>query len=363
MRAFIKVSSVAPGGGPAGYVYNLLEGNASLTEPVDYHGFPEPLQHRQAHRARPPGNRLEIQVRASARKVRSRLLPRIRQEARDAEQSNAIIVHGFQHIEHLLRSARRLSPLIYMPHSPVPFAQEQEMYASSLRGKKIRLDSFRKQEQAIFDAADYIVFPSGGAASCYSDFNFRSEKVRYVATGGPDLRITAGDDPELAQYKPYILFLGRYVEHKGYDIFNHLAARASRSGLKEFTFLSAGGGPLKPTENVVDLGWQTDPGALIRSASAVVIPSSRAYYDLLPIEVASLDRPILFSDVGGNRDQQLLLPNSRIFRSGDTQDAILNLRVLLERSNAYQGGNRSAYIRHMTLERFARSWAQLLQSV
>lgn len=96
---------------------------------------------------------------------------------------------------------------------------------------------------------------------------------------------------ELRLPEPYVLFAGRYTKDKGADTYFDIAKSMSvivgennnDQNYKRLSFVSCGGGPLCPNDNVTDLGWLPggDVAHLIKRARIVIYPSRQIDCDPL----------------------------------------------------------------------------------
>lgn len=375
-RAVLVATHLRPGGGPAGYAYNLIDAFKAheRSSPVRYEFIgtasnartqlssisPLSPQRRFAslgrkllsNRAELLARRLHFDVSSSARRRRETVA-----------RNDVLILHGCQPQTVLVDFAKRRGMLIiYMPHSPTPAAHETlATHADS--GLKGALPSFQSkldEEARLIERADCVVFPCPEAAEPYVE--------EFPQLGGMDVRFLLSGVPEppssLLNSRPpgepkRALFVGRYVSQKGFDLYDAAAALLPRS---EILFQSMGAGPLRP-RHAHDLGWQARPWEHIRRADVIVIPNRVAYYDLLPLECAALAKPLILTPVGGNLAQARLLPDS-ILADACTPSAIATsiggaVERLLEDDN-WGGANRAAYERYFRADLLLDRWNALV---
>jgi len=254
-----------------------------------------------------------------------------------------------------------------MPHSPSPTADEERMIelARTGRSSSARYRFLRWDENRSIALADIVVFASPGAAEQYDQAfpaALRSTERRYVLSGVGDPVPKRTDSAVRALHGRVVLFAGRYVAHKGYDLFLEAAAAARARGVSA-VFATLGTGPdRRTTDHVIDLGWSEDPASELRDAAAVVIPNRIAYYDLLPLEAAALGKPLVLTMVGGDNDQLEALPASTGAAVDPESIAQAVERVLdsLDRDPGYGHENRQVYEAQFTPARLADRWAAVL---
>lgn len=222
-------------------------------------------------------------------------------------------------------------------------------------------------ERKVFSLADLVVFPSPGAAAEYTAAfpeQLSRTRIAYIrsAVAPPSTTSQAHPTPGTAP----VLFVGRYVGHKGFDLFCE-AAEIAQAQDPDLHFQSLGAGPMKAFGPVADLGWSEQPHERMLGAAMVVIANRVAYYDLLPLECAALGLPLVMTPVGGNVDQQRLLPDSVLAGSATSRhlaEAILTAAEHKLTRPTWGSRNREAYAAYFTVPQMARDWdAALAESV
>jgi glycosyltransferase involved in cell wall biosynthesis len=379
-RVVVLAPAIRRGGGPAGYVYNQMLGHETLqragrskntfvflgARDSRDHG---PAQTRAAMVSRLKTIIVSLGLKRVAADIVALLSSRQRRMKREIARADVVVFHG-PYNTHLAASRDKRVTLIYMPHSPVIAADE---YRDLLRDSheamgRRRHENMRNEEGDIIGAADTVVFPSPGAATEYRrQFPERlAEKSAYIRSG---CRVAAQKGEAKREIvdpgKVSILYAGRYVSHRGCDLFV-AAARHLKEGGFEAEFYAAGSGPLKiDTQCVRDLGWRDDMFDVIRAVDIVVIPNRRAYCDLFPIECAALGKPMIMSCVGGNADLARELPD--VIACQPTIESVADaIRTAVEtrRASANWGErNRVAYEAMFTAESLAQSWDEFVSSL
>ena len=354
-RIAMITDSIREGGGPAGYVYNLRKGLNLITE------------------------KLNIKVKFSGINMKYypshfvfffwRFLYRgfnFIKRWLMIVFSDVCVFQGYQQSKYI-KLAKRLKKLcIYQPHSPSIKADEDKMNYE-LQGSKIPHDIYcnlKNNEKELFDSSDIVVFPSDNAGlAYYSEWKsiINSKKVFYLKSG----TIVRKSNHSLnlrSKFpgKTIIAFIGRFVTHKGFDIFCEAAKKLKTSD--EIQFVCAGSGSLQnllESSNIYNLGFISDVGSLLENVDMVIIPNRITYYDLLPIECAAYGKPLIFSNVGGNISQNKDMPDSLLFSSEDINDlcATIKKTVDIRNENKLWGSkNRLAYENLFTEKKMAERW-------
>ncbi|GAA4485977.1 glycosyltransferase family 4 protein [Microbacterium panaciterrae] len=373
-RVLVVCDLIAPGGGPTGYTYNLRAALARTDSPdvdVRFAGLvleqrnratgeprPAPARTRRTPSIRRIVGRIRHEI---GHALKSGMTPRLRAQIAAAD---VVVFQGFQDPRRLRFARSRGKATWYMPHSPTLSGDEFAMMNAGRAPGKVARTRRRmiRDERALFRLADRVVFPTWGAAGVYVDaFGgiLATTPTRYVLSGVPRpvLRETAGDDGDA---DPAILFVGRYVAHKGYDLFL-AAAEALAAERPDLRFCTLGAGPDRRASDAVhDLGWLDDPTPAIARARFLVIPNRTAYFDLLPLEAAALGKGLVFTAVGGNVDQQALLPDSVLCAPSELAAGI-EQGIELSADPAWGHANAAAYEQVFTDERMAERWLALFR--
>ncbi|MGP6204412.1 glycosyltransferase [Microbacterium sp. F2] len=282
-------------------------------------------------------------------------------------RSDVVVFHGFQR-NRRMRVARRLRRTsIYMPHSPSVAADEYLML-QRLSGNTIdasMVDKLREGERLLFAMSDWVVFPCVEASSEYiASFGneLAQKRVSYIASGVDGLS-SMGHSNTQHSPEPVVLFVGRYVTHKGYDLYLSAAREISNEGVSA-RFESLGVGPIEASDNcVVDLGWSENPGEHIQRASVVVVPNRIAYFDLLPLEVASLGKPLVLTAVGGNIAQAKALPHSVMVDTDSLSEGIIEALNRIRADPRWGWANRDVFDAEFTSVEMARRWLSFIRRV
>ena len=227
-----------------------------------------------------------------------------------------LIAYGLK--EHLGTNQK----LFIFQHSPTDFISEK---LSIFKDDKV-IDELYEElaiaEIGVFQQANGLILPCINAVDSYfvKSKNLRKEfeklldkfKVIELPTGVPKPVVNLDYNEELTQIKSLkeggkivVGYFGRYHQHKGFDIFINLAERFKNNS--NYIFISAGFGSdyKKCTqENYYNLGMLDkliDLPNAIHLCDCVCIPNRFTFFDLIALEVMALGRAILTSDTGGNK--------------------------------------------------------------
>jgi glycosyltransferase involved in cell wall biosynthesis len=369
MKAVFYAPIIRPGGGPGGYLYNLYSSShcKATKNSFIFHGKIYNDRKYNDYRYWPLS--LKAQMYLSARMIYVPFFFDYRTLLEYATKADVIVLHGAIHPTLLLNIRERCETVVFMPHSPSTWADEFIMdYAERrLKISKKRYEMYRWAELINIAYADHIVFPSINAAESYRiayPDQLKLGKVQYIESG-----VTlASRLPEDGSRKPAkrmkIAFVGRYNKHKGFDLFQK--ATKNLQARSDVEVVCAGGGPLKVSPHIKNLGWVNDINALLSDVDIVVVPNRVAYFDLWPLEAASAGKPIVFTPAGGNIDQQEALPDSILADDITTEAlefAILEAIEKLKQDPNWGANNRHVYLTRFTAEAMLNRWDNFITSL
>jgi glycosyltransferase involved in cell wall biosynthesis len=372
LRVLFLASAMRPGGGPAGYLYNLRDALSceSYSHSITFTGTVTHDRVPAVTQASPTrGARVKSFMRGPVQHAQI-LVDRSRSELRRSiDNVDLVIIHGYQGpglIRYLRRSGKRIG---YMPHSPVPMAVE----AAALQGREpwcMSHDhlSMLRLERELLWTADLVVAPSSNALAGYEPFFpgvTQLPHLRFVMSGldvpGPGI-----DTEEYSNSSPLVLFGGRYTAHKGYDLFCE-AARSVLSADAGVRLQSMGTGPLADAKyaHVEDLGWRPDVHGVLAKADIVCLPNRVAYFDLFAIESAAMGKALVVSDIGGGRDMLRLFPDA--VPCDPTKESLTEAILLAVQrwrgGRTYGKQNMVAYAAHCSAASMAAGWLGLLDEL
>lgn len=323
---------IRPGGGPAGYLYNLSEaiGDGSILEILatenlhkirtsDYEKV-QKSQNSLKYLARKTLNLLPNIIKWRLCKFRSSKFWKKKIDKNIVKILNeykVIVFHNHSLAYTYIKKHKVKNQNIYfMPHAPTETSTEflvglEGYYGNCPEKSKIDfLKFFGNFEKELYQNVDGLICPASSCLDAYFnwDNNFNAnEYIKFTPlTGVNKLKPTKSKNEILNSFnidsnKIVIGFIGRYHPHKGFDRFLKIAKEFNDS---RYHFISAGNGPIEPfpnTENYTNLGWQTDISNLIEMTDIIIIPNRYAYFDLLLLEAISLGKTIITRNIGGHK--------------------------------------------------------------
>lgn len=175
---------------------------------------------------------------------------------------------------------------------------------------------------------------------------------------------------ELASHRSF-LYVGRLVDHKGADVlaasYRRYRELAAAAGVEPWRLQVAGIGPLEPLftslEGVDLLGFRQPPevAELMRSASALVLPSHIEPYGVVVHEAAASGLPILASDFAGAMPGFVADGgNGWVVAAGDAE-AMAEAMLRMARAGAERLQEMSDISRALSTRNSPQRWARHLE--
>lgn len=306
---------IRPGGGPAGYLYNLeIACNKSQKVEVRYE---EKIESRaKTSTSNTPRNNVLKDIRRAFSDFKKIYKGKPLSTLNDIDNST-IIFHGVGEALLFLNHKDNLknnNKYYLMMHSPVPPHVELASDTNNNFIKKLRIYLLSKIEARCLKKVDGIVVPNIHAVDNYylDKPKLRSlldsKDVKEVPTGIKAIETTnfpsrehilanMNVDPE----NSVVGYFGRFIWDKGFDNFKIIV---EGSKIENITFISAGQGdlPLPESGNYINLGWRSDALELINAVDYVLVPNNVAYFDLIILEALSMGKRVITTYVGGSKN-------------------------------------------------------------
>jgi len=318
MKKLIHVTgAIRPGGGPAGYLYNLKEMLVEFdVKSIAVKAF------------------VESNKRGGLSSRKFKLITYAPQYLRIYALKGLLFLRAMKYLFdafRLLRAQKKNEYYVFhdqmmayayskitdrefsvMPHQPVELSKEVSMEYSIRYGVDFEevYDFYADKEIQVYKRSQYIIVPHLKSLDAYFlntryGFNFDEKKIISIVStviepevkkNKEALRVELG----IPKNKKIIGFIGRYTKNKGFDVFNELVNKST--GSESIFFISAGMGDIRAPINLnyKDLGWYEDVGSLINLCDLIVVPNLHAYFDLLPIEALLLNTPVVITPAGGS---------------------------------------------------------------
>lgn len=366
MSYVLHVASVLrPGGGPAGYLYNLRSSLPAGQTRVLVDSLTE-QQHRSAAVGHDGGRargikRLLGALRpdwAAARLCRKLLGSPIADADKLCawQKAPVLVIHELPLLASYLPHKPAAQRLLYWPHSPTEWSAEflhappaNVMCWGPTVLSRLRL-VLRRRELALIAQTDGLLASSREAFEGWFEQQASARHYivsRIVDTVQPGAPALGTPQPPNRHSMPRVGFFGRLHTDKGFDLFQEVAR-----AMPHVQFHCWGTGPLAVRPPVHGHGFTADIASAMASVDVVMVPNRRTYYDLVVLEALSLAKPVVLTGTGGFRE----LPHTDgIARCAPEAGALAaQVAALLER---YPDGvclaNRQLFDERFCLEKFA----------
>lgn len=369
-KVLVITPQIKPGGGPPGYVFNLMRGIDELevcSQVINKFTFKGELNPDRSKSTLDPSVFFKIRkyLVSSLKKLglKKFLSFKNRELRKLMDKNDLVIFQGYQDIDLMKYALKKKILTVYMPHSPTPASDEYRMLAElsdDIEFKEELYFLYERNEEYLIKNANFVVFPTKNSKTEYKKYQiYLEKKIVYIKSGVFIDNKFNGTSEVNAAIK--VAFIGRFVSHKGYDIFCEAAKLYSNNYNNQFVnFYTVGEGPMiYKYPELINLGWRSDVFDIISGVDIIVIPNRVSYFDLLPIECAALGKPLIMTKVGGSIDQLNDLIDSIAFEEL-TPESLMNAMVeaiKIKKMNPNWGiNNKLAYERLYTTKSFASRW-------
>lgn len=265
-------------------------------------------------------------------------------------------------------------------HSPKVFHKELTEDLFNLNYKKVDKEKrviLENIDTYSFSRADYVIFPCIFSEEPYRnswdeyDNIVSRKKVKYIPTSikkinkknkGNSIRKKNG----IGKNDIVISYVGRHNLVKGYDLIKKFAKKIWET--RDVYFLIAGNeAPLKGLKDKrwIEIGWTKDPHSIIEASNVFVLPNRQTYFDLILLEVLSLNKPVLLSETGGNKYfKKFSKSNLYYFQKNNIDSMIKQFENFLnDQNNNNLCLNERIFNNNFTLDIFIDRYFKLLEEL
>lgn len=327
MKLAHYIDFIRPGGGPMGYLYNL---DLALSKSKD-NKYIDVVSEKKSD-----SREVVLNTREEYFKKIKRYFPKFiaviihylyyylklktplnKQTLYKLNEYDIVVVHNFILFSKYRKYKKKEVDLYCMNHSPVSYSEELCDYISNFHKsvfmRSFFLNFFSKLELNEYCRSGNVVVPCREAVDGYFYYNktianvFNKLNFIEVPTGMNGLKPLKDykevrKELEIKDNQKAVCFVGRFNEHKGFDLYNQISSLLNSNSLnKDVVCFSVGSGKIKPGNDVINLGWRTDIGDVINGMDLIINCNEHTYFDLLIIEAMSLGKAIMATNVGGNK--------------------------------------------------------------
>lgn len=373
-------------GGAGGYVSRLKNGIELLKEKkteIDYVYLHKDIKKRKKNNLSKKLKKVlfPIKLWLIFKELNSSLPQELKNQIDKIGEENIATIHCHRSLD-LIQTKKYLSnsfkgKLLLTLHNPVPPSNEiceelEKDYGGLITRAFFCL--YRNLEVRALKETDILVLPCKEAVESYKktwkEFELLYEKKEkyFLLTGTDPYEVKIEKEifkekHKISREKYIVSYVGRHNWVKGYDLLKK-AAKLVIEENKNIIFLI--GGKEEPLEglkskNWIEIGWTRDPGSLVNASDLFILPNRETYFDLVALEVMSLNKKILASNTGGNNVLNTLSKDVKLFQSGNEKD--LARKILNECENKNNCNNREVYKKNFTPIIFAENYIKLLNKI
>lgn len=244
-------------------------------------------------------------------------------------ENDLIVVHFTLVAGQFLKRRTSNSALAVMSHSPTPvYLEMAAAYEPKMSSEELVRDEtvarLLQRELSIYEQADFIIAPSLSSVDGYRSTGpewgkvFSSSKVVTCLSGtsAPVVSREAKDwrrQLGVANGQLLAVFVGRDHPHKGIDMLMSAVSKLRQQGDHSFVLACAGLQTRgRAIDAVVELGYIKDIGGLLGAADFVISVDRCTYFNLSCLEALSMGKPLLLTNVGGNKEIKKYVPSTEI---------------------------------------------------
>ncbi len=184
--------------------------------------------------------------------------------------------------------------VIYQPHCPeLPWMEVLGVDEEAVQQRK-------REEKTVRDLiarSSVLVLPNEGARSIYESLIGPDLELRYLQSGAA-IPSDVGLIPLDPQFT-YLLYIGRRLPIKGFDIVREAFSKAYASR-QDLRLIVCGSGEPLLDPGVIDIGFTSRIHDWIASVDCVVNANRQSYLDLSVMETLAIGTPIIMSATHGH---------------------------------------------------------------
>ena len=155
----------------------------------------------------------------------------------------------------------------------------------------------KKAEELAFKRANVLIFANKGAQRVNQSLISKNSKIYYLHHGA--LPVSEKKIIPLAENKINLLYIGRRIPIKGFDIIVEAFKQASLMR-SDINLILVGNGSKVEGENIYDIGFSNTPHLWINSVDYVINCNRQSYFDLSVLETLSMGTPLIMSATWGH---------------------------------------------------------------
>jgi glycosyltransferase involved in cell wall biosynthesis len=275
---------------------------------------------------------------------------------------------------HSFRGARLYSPTLWRNVARYVQKHQIDIIHSVPAGfKRARADRYWLERISALYLSDQLVTVAHYVRKLFEqEWQLKPNQLKVIYNAVPIERYNTIPEPSLrSEIKPdpIILAVGRLIPDKAYDLLleaaHQILARHPGAQFRfvgqgtELAALQAQAQRLGIEQQVQFLGMRRDIPQLLAECDIFVLPSHREGLPLSVVEAMAAARPVIITDVGGNRELVTHNENGIIIAPGNANLLATALTDLLEhpeRWNLLGSAGRRRILQHFTMETMVQQY-------
>lgn len=378
---FLNKNSLAPIGGPLGYVYTLYKEDENREQKLNF--IEDPVNQVKTKGSVSRIQKFHLSIREKLYFIKILLWGK-RNPVIELNKYDIIHFHSTLELYKHRRSLKRFKGIVVLTsHSPIILSQE--FYQSAMRWEQIIFKplylALKAMDIGAFELSDYVVFPCEEAEEPYKHswrgfktFKKRNmQKFKYLLTGtyerypkksSASIRTQLNIPPNAF----VVCYVGRHNEIKGFDSLKELGKTILDKNDNVYFVIAGKEEPLKGIEHErwIEVGWTTDPHSFINAADVFILPNKETYFDLILLEVLSLGQIVLASRTGGNKffdneDYPGILEYSTVEEAEIRINELINMADEIRKT--LRISNKEVFLQYFNSDVFYENYLELLNEI
>lgn len=380
-------------GGPPTYLYNLkqavLNSNNNQVEFLDLYGSDDDLEQKTPllKRLRKKAAQYIYHGKLNNKlrfKLFLKIFPNISPELPEIDYDAYDFIHFHSTIDfyqYRKVKAKFKGKIILTSHCPKPPYLELIEDVFKLNKDKISKKNFKilkDIDDFAIKNADYLLFPCETAIEPYINawegFTqlIKNKEIAYVPTGIPPAQFKIAKAEFRKEHnipKEAIVFsyIGRHNSIKGYDLLKLAATEILKENPNVYFTIAGVENPLSGLDHPrwIEIGWTTDPHSLVNASDCFVLPNKETFFDLVLLEVLSINQKCLLSFTGGNKYfEKFNDPNIFFFKEITAKALINTINQFIEKEQfKTENTTNRIYQENFTSTHFLKDYCRVLDEL
>ena len=237
------------------------------------------------------------------------------------------------------------------------------------------INQLKKIDSIAFNRADILLYPDKTALEPYfiwDEFNTLAKKNNYqfIPTGINLVCYSKTKDLLLKEYDIpkgsfIISYVGRHNETKGFDLLKIFGEYIIEKYNNVYFLVAGKETPIQGLESPrwIEVGWTNDPFSIINACDLFVLPNKETFFDLILLEVMSLNKPVLLTNTGGNKFFKNKNLDLYYFESSNIDSMITVFEHQLFNKQFFHNKNKDYVTLNLMISNYTNKYLELLNEL